>query len=304
MIAPRKDGQNRQRRAAAAASGGKARKENARLKSRFLWVCVVVVAIVGCVWLWHSGEEEKPVPQVVRHNKQIKAESGRLKKERNDAGEMPAIPIGEKPLPPVEVERPVGNVTTARTAKVGRVMTLMDGTVVTNRVERPFKRDLEHSLWVALRPGNMGAGLLTTLQNRHSEEEIISMLKEMTVPEEGDSEGTIRIKQEVQELKERILLALDSGRTLDDVFNEIRNQGVAESMVKAETMRMRAEAIKTGDAEHIRETVRRTNEVRAEHGLEPLEVPAGFQEELPEDGEEDEAGNGGYGGTYQEFEDD
>ena len=189
---------------------------------------------------------------------------------------------------------PVGNVMTARTAKAGRVMTLMDGTVITNIVERPFKRDLEHSLWVALRPGNMGAGLLTTLQNRHSEHEIIEMLKEMTVPEEGDSEGMIRIKQEVQELKEKILIELDSGRSLSDVFDEIRNQGVAESKIKADTMRLRAEAIRSGDPEQVRETVRRANEIRAKQGLEPLTVPEEFQSP-----EEDAPAKQ----TYTEFED-
>ena len=196
---------------------------------------------------------------------------------------------------PVEPPKPVppGNVMTARTAKAGRVMTLMDGTVVTNSVERPFKRDLEHSLWVALRPGNMGAGLITTLQRRHSEQEIIAMLKEMTVPEPGDSEGMIRIKQEVQGLKERILLALDSGRTLSDVFDEIRNQGVLESKIKADTMRLRAEAIRSGDAEKVRETIRQANEIRAKQGLEPMSVPEGF--EMPE--EESTANE-----TYMEFD--
>ena len=181
--------------------------------------------------------------------------------------------------PPV----PVGNVMTARTAKTGRVMTLMDGTVVTNRSEIPFKRDLEHSLWVALRPGNMGAGLLTTLQNRHSEQEIVQMLKEKTVPEPGDSEGMVRIKQEVQELKERILSELDSGRSLADVLDEIRNQGIAESKIHAETMRLRAEAIRSGDPQGVRDTVRRVNELRSQQGLEPLSVPAEFQGEAAGD---------------------
>ena len=239
-----------------------------------LWcvVCVVLVAVVSVVFLLAGNGKEAETPErppkkiakdpkPVNHPKTKKAEAlGELEQK---AAEMPAPPVG--------------NVMTARTAKAGRVMTLMDGTVITNIVERPFKRDLEHSLWVALRPGNMGAGLLTTLQNRHSEHEIIEMLKEMTVPEEGDSEGMIRIKQEVQELKEKILIELDSGRSLSDVFDEIRNQGVAESKIKADTMRLRAEAIRSGDPEQVRETVRRANEIRAKQGLEPLTVPEEFQ---------------------------
>ena len=210
-------------------------------------------------------------------------------------------PVKERPQPstsnvveqalPVPTPPPVGNVMTARTAKTGRVMTLMDGTVVTNVVERPFKRDLEHALWVALRPGNMGAGLLTTLQSRYSEREIIQMLKDTTLPEAGDSEGLLRIKSEVQGLKDRILDELESGRSLSDVFNEIRNQGVKESIVKAETMRLRAEAIRSGDAQNVREVIKRVNEIRAQHGLSALDVPEEFRAETP------------HGGTFSDFDD-
>lgn len=197
----------------------------------------------------------------------------------------PVVEQETKPRRTAALAVPIGNVMTARTAKVGRVMTLMDGTVVTNKVQRPFKRDLEHSLWVALRPGNMGAGLLTTLQNRHSEHEIIEMLKEATLPVPGDSEGMIRIKAEVQDLKERILHELDNGRSLSDIFDEIRNQGIAESKIKADTMRLRAEAIRSGDAQQVRDTVQHLNEIRTKQGLEPLTVPDEFkaiQEQVPD----------------------
>lgn len=250
---------------------------------------IVICLAVAIVHFATRTEDVETEEAPRRARKQIKEHPADLRKASVPAPVEPEEEAVATPAP----EIPVGNVMTARTAKVGRVMTLMDGTVITNKVERPFKRDLEHSLWVALRPGNMGAGLLTTLQNRHSEQEIIAMLKEMTVPEEGDSEGMIRIKAEVQELKERILLALDSGRTLSDVFNEIRNQGVMESKLKAETMRMRAEAIRSGDAEQVRETVRKTNELREKNGLEPLSVPEEFQ--LPE--EETPARQ-----TYMEFD--
>lgn len=261
-------------------------------KSHIAFWCVVggvLAAAVGVVFLLAgNGKEEetpeRPAKKIVKDPKPV----NRPKTKKAEALGEVEQKAAEIPVPPV------GNVLTARTAKAGRVMTLMDGTVITNIVERPFKRDLEHSLWVALRPGNMGAGLLTTLQNRHSEHEIIEMLKEMTVPEEGDSEGMIRIKQEVQELKEKILIELDSGRSLSDVFDEIRNQGVAESKIKADTMRLRAEAIRSGDPEQVRETVRRANEIRAKQGLEPLTVPEEFQspdEDVPAKQ------------TYTEFED-
>ena len=252
-------------------------------------VCAVLVAAVGVVFLQTGNSKEAETPE--RPAKKIVKAPKPVNRPKTKKAEA----LGELEQKAAEMSAPpVGNVMTARTAKVGRVMTLMDGTVITNIVERPFKRDLEHSLWVALRPGNMGAGLLTTLQNRHSEHEIIEMLKEMTVPEEGDSEGMIRIKQEVQELKEKILLALDSGRTLGDVFNEIRNQGVLESKIKADTMRLRAEAIRSGDPEQVRETVRRANEIRAKQGLEPLTVPEEFQ-----DPEEEQPAQQ----TYTEFND-
>lgn len=261
-------------------------------KSHIAFWCVVggvLAAAVGIVFLLAGNGKEAETPE--RPAKKIVKDPKPVNRPKTEMAESPVEAeqkVSEIPAPPV------GNVMTARTAKAGRVMTLMDGTVITNIVERPFKRDLEHSLWVALRPGNMGAGLLTTLQNRHSEHEIIEMLKEMTVPEEGDSEGMIRIKQEVQELKEKILIELDSGRSLSDVFDEIRNQGVAESKIKADTMRLRAEAIRSGDPEQVRETVRRANEIRAKQGLEPLTVPEEFQSP-----DEDAPAKQ----TYTEFED-
>ena len=96
----------------------------------------------------------------------------------------------------------------------------------------------------------------------------------------------VRIKREVQELKDRMLQALDTGRSLDSIFDEIRAQGVMESKVKAETMRLRAEAIRTGDPEQVREAVRKANEYRAKNGLEPMEVPDQFKEPPRADGEE------------------
>lgn len=272
MIAPPKQSRN---------SYSRKKQSSATKTSRLgLWYVlgVAVVAILATVLLLSDGGKDSDTAMPKQTAKNTVKEKKPSLRTRITETEKPVVVAPEvEPVP----EPPVGNVMTARTAKVGRVMTLMDGTVITNKVERPFKRDLEHSLWVALRPGNMGAGLLTTLQNRHSDEEIIAMLKEMTVPEDGDSEGMIRIKAEVQDLKERILLALDSGRTLSDVFNEIRNQGIMESKLKAETMRMRAEAIRSGDPEQVRETIRKTNELRAKNGLEPLSVPAEFQ--LPEE---------------------
>ena len=273
MIAPPPQGRGQYSR--------KNRESASRISHFRLW-CVIGVAVVGiaAAILYLAGRERSTEPD--EPERTVK----RTIKEHKPDLRQKAMPAGAAEIKP-EVKPvaapPVENVMTARTAKVGRVMTLMDGTVVTNIVERPFKRDLEHSLWVALRPGNMGAGLLTTLQNRHSEHEIIEMLKEMTVPEEGDSEGMIRIKAEVQDLKERILLALDSGRTLSDVFDEIRNQGILESKIKADTMRLRAEAIRTGDGAQVRQAVERANEIRAKQGLEPLSVPDEFQ--LPEEDE-------------------
>ena len=261
-------------------------------KSHIAFWCVVggvLAAAVGVVFLLAGNGKEEETPE--RPAKKIVKDPKPVNRPKTKKAET----LGEVEQKAAEIPvPPVGNVLTARTAKAGRVMTLMDGTVITNIVERPFKRDLEHSLWVALRPGNMGAGLLTTLQNRHSEHEIIEMLKEMTVPEEGDSEGMIRIKQEVQELKEKILIELDSGRSLSDVFDEIRNQGVAESKINADTMRLRAEAIRSGDPEQVRETVRRANEIRAKQGLEPLTVPEEFQSP-----DEDAPAKQ----TYTEFED-
>ena len=176
MIAPPPQGRGQYSRKKTSASSK---------KSHIAFWCVVggvFVTAVGVVFLLAgNGKEaetpERPAKKIVKDPKPV----NRPKTKKAEALGEVEQKAAEIPAPPV------GNVITARTAKAGRVMTLMDGTVITNIVERPFKRDLEHSLWVALRPGNMGAGLLTTLQNRHSEHEIIEMLKEMTVPEEGDT---------------------------------------------------------------------------------------------------------------------
>lgn len=237
-------------------------------------VVCIICGTLAVVWLMKrevSQETEKPR----KDNSPVEVKPMKVEPK----AELPKkeVPVLVKPAPAA----PVRNVIMAKTAKAGQVMTLMDGTVITNVVKRPFEHDLEHALWVSLRPGNMGASLLSTLQFRHTDAEIMKMLKEKTVLEEGDSEGLIRIKGEVQALKERILAAVASGRTLSDVLSEIRNQGVQESMVKAQTMRIRAEAIRSGDPEMVRDAVDAANAIRAKNGLEPMEVPENFKEKAP-----------------------
>lgn len=248
------------------------RKQTRGLRWGFGAAAIVLISLVTFL-VMRDGEGDSRPPQIEKP-KRISEAKHFVRPTENATGERAATAAVKEDGPAPAV----GTVMTARTEKVGRVMTLMDGTVVTNKSERPFKRDLEHALWVALRPGNMGAGLLTTLQNRHSDDQIVEMLKEMTVAEPDDSEGIRRIKQDVQDLKERVLQELNAGRSLADVFDEIRNQGVMESKIKADTMRLRAEAIRSGDAELVRETVRMANDLRTRQGLDPMAIPEEFQE--------------------------
>lgn len=252
---------------------------------------VVVAALVGVVWMMMQEREEITDEKESRRKIPFKEKESLARRDEKE--KVPVI-TNKTTNVAIKVDIPVANVITARTASTGRVMTLMDGTVVTNIVKRPFKRDLEHALWVTLRPGNMGGSLLTVLQHRHTEDELIKMLKDVTVIEPTDSPGLKRIKGDVQALKERMLEEIGKGRTVADMFDEFRSQANKENMVKVETMKLRAEAIRSGNPELVRKVVEKGNQYRREVGLSDLEVPEKFKEE-------DIDGKQNPQGSYQEF---
>lgn len=210
-------------------------------------------------------------------------------------------PVKERPQPstsnvveqalPVPTPPPVGNVITARSSRAGRVMTLMDGTVVTNTPQVIFERDFERGLMVALRPGGMTGGLFRLIRSRYSDEEILAMLKEMTIPDPDDDDVVRQTKENVQALKERALIAISEGASVSQILDELQRQGSMENLIKADAMKLRAEALRTGDPELVRESVKKINEMLEHNGIRKLDVPAQFEDKSHEEDSPSENGD-------------
>ena len=191
-----------------------------------------------------------------------------------------AVAVENKNTPLKKVIRP-------RSSRTGMVMTMMDGTVVTNIPRAFFSRDFEKSLHVALHPGGMASGLLRNVRSKYSDDEILSMLKELTLPDPNDDETAIGVKNKVQALKEDILIAIDNGSTVSEVFDDMIKQCTSEGLLRADAFKAKIEAIRTGDPEIVRESIKQINEVLESSGLRKMDVPLQFQE--PEIAIEDDA---------------
>lgn len=240
---------------------------------------VAVVAIAGAAWLLFSHRESLPEEKVERKTGKISEVSPSLSMQSDVA----STADGEESIrsAPEKLPLPTTNVITARSSRVGRVMTLMDGTVVTNTPQVIFERDFERGLMVALRPGGMTGGIFRLIRSRYSDEEILSMLKEMTVPDPDDDDSVRRTKENVQALKERALIAISEGSSVSQVLDEIQRQGTLENLMKADAMKLRAEAVRTGDPQLIRNSMAEINRVLEENGIRKLDTPMQYAE--PED---------------------
>lgn len=244
-------------------------------------LALVAVCVIGAVaYFFVSQPVSKPTKPVEKkvEKKSIEVVEPEIV-ERPDVDEVKVVEV-EKP------EIPISNVITARTARTGRVMTLMDGTVVTNMPRQIFKRDFERALMVALRPGGMTRGIFTVVQNKYSDEQILQMLKEMTIPDPDDDDDIKACKNNVQALKERMLIAISEGRTVSDVMYEIRTQGAEENMLRVTAMKARAEAVRSGDAEFVNKTMEVVNNALEKKGLRPLDTPAAYRMTESENNEE------------------
>ena len=243
-----------------------------RLRRGLIAGAIVVLGAGLAVWLLTNGEAASSPLQ--------KKDRG-LIKEVKAATVKKAVEKAEEKTTPVEkLEKPkipVGNVITANGACAGRVMRLMDGTVITNRPRAIFERDFEKALMVALRPDGISGALLSSVRESYSETQIMQMLKELTLPKADDPPGVQKCKEQVQALKEQILLEVDSGRSLSDVLDEIQHTKAIDHMINVQTMKLQRDAEESGDAEAVRETTKRINKMRADRGLAPLEVPDEFK---------------------------
>lgn len=159
---------------------------------------------------------------------------------------------------------------TPRSSRKGRVMTLPDGSVVTNRSVQVFKRDFEKGLMLALRPGSMAANQLRLLLQKYSDDQIMAMLKEMTIPAPEDSEQVAAIKNNVQALKERMLIAIGNGASVSDAIEEMRFQCASDGIIRAQVYKAKLEALRSGDPEYVEKMVRVGNDALEARGLRPL----------------------------------
>lgn len=238
--------------------------------------CVVILAAVAYFAFFTGSESPKKTERVKRpdRTKEVKPAAA-PKAELKAVAPTSAVVKAEKP------KLPVGNVVTAKSSRVGRVMTLADGTVVTNKPKVFFKRDFEKALMVAMRPGGMAGGLLNVIRRKYTDEQILSMLKEMTIPDENDDDEIRRVKNGVQATKESILLAIRDGATVSEVLDDLRRKAVFQSKLKADSMRIRAEAVRSGDAQTVRDSVEAANAVLEKNGLRRMSVPPQFQSRDP-----------------------
>lgn len=233
---------------------------------------ILVAAICAALYFIFSGGDA-PEAKVEKKRARIKEQRPvvvpkPVEAEANETESTPrpaAKPAKKKPTQPPGYQR---------------VMTLMDGTVVTNRTRAVFKRPLENFLAAAaMRPNGTGRTLLTALWQQHGDTAFLEMLKEMTVPEEGDSDAVRQIKENVQKLKESILLEVANGRSLESIFSEISHNNSMDRMVNAQTIHMQSEAIRSGDAEAVRAATETVNKLRRDRGLADLEVPRRFRQD-------------------------
>ena len=158
----------------------------------------------------------------------------------------------------------------------------MDGSVVTDRCEVIFKRPFERGLQVALRPGGFGASAIMKLQYKYDEGQILQMLKEITRPELDDDDEVAFVKNNVQKLKEDLLLKIQSGRTVNEVLDELRRQCATERNLKVEVDRINREAQRTGDAKVVRDTVRKTNQLLSKNGIAENAMPPVYRKKIAE----------------------
>ena len=248
---------------------GRAKKAPSAMRGIVAGIVVIVAFGTLCYLLFFGGgDAPKANPDRGR---------GRIKDAAHYCAKTNHLVQVEKKVEMSTDQAPTCTIIRARTPSDGRVMTLMDGTVITNRTKVIFKRDFERTLSVALRPGSMSSSLITRIRNRYNDDQIVAMLKEMTVPADDDDETTARIKRKVQDLKEQMLLQIADGRSVSDVLEDVRSQRAFENRLKVNAMRIRKEALRTHDAETVRKAFEMSNKVLEENGLPTTKVPERYR---------------------------
>ena len=180
---------------------------------------------------------------------------------------QPAEAVAKGPQTPAK--KPIQ----ARSMRSGRVMTLADGTVVTNTPRVFFKRDFERALHVALMPTGMGGTLLRQIRARYTDEQILAMLKERIRPEPGDDATTRAVKEKVQNFKEQVLEVIGQGSSVAEVMDSMTRRKVEDGLLRANALKIRTEALRSGNPEAGRQGIEAANAILEENGLRKMDVP-------------------------------
>ena len=275
-------------------SDGKPQSSILNLKSAIF--IAVFLAAAGGAWWWLSAREDArpPEPKAAKAVKDVKAVNDvKDVKDLDVHKAVPDAPAATNAPAQARAHSPTGRVIRAHSARSGRVMTLADGTVVTNTPRVFFKRDFERALHVALMPNGMGGTLLRQVRSRYTDEQILAMLRERVLPDPDDDATTAAVKAKVQDFKDEVLRAVGEGSSISEVLDGMTRRKVEDGLLRARALKIRTEALRSDDPELARESILSANAVLRENGLREVELPKGLANDGPqaegEDGKVSEA---------------
>ena len=242
---------------------------------------IAAVAAIALVWWWFGGRSATDLPDDAPTKPK-----GMPKEVKPALPARPAAATDAQPtnavakVPPAPAKKPIQ----ARSMRSGRVMTLADGTVVTNTPRVFFKRDFERALHVALMPTGMGGTLLRQIRARYTDEQILAMLKERVRPEPGDDATTVAVKEKVQNFKDQVLEVIGQGSSVAEVLDGMTRRKVEDGLLRANALKIRTEALRSGNPEAGRQGIEAANAILEENGLRKIDVPRSLQPEKQKDG--------------------
>ena len=276
-----------------ATQGGAGRAANVSAAPRGgTWKAAVLAAAVlavvgGGLWWFLAAREDAhpPAPKAVKAVKDVKVvKAVKDVKDLDVHKAVPDAPAATNAPAQARAHSPTGRVIKAHSARSGRVMTLADGTVVTNTPRVFFKRDFERALHVALMPNGMGGTILRQVRSRYTDEQILAMLKERVLPDPDDDATTAAVKAKVQDFKDEVLRVVGEGSSVSEVLDGMTRRKVEDGLLRARALKIRTEALRSGDPELARESIQSANAVLRENGLRELDMPKGLAKEGPQAG--------------------
>ena len=248
--------------------------------STFLLVLALLAILGGAAWWWFGvhGTPVQPSDAPAKPRGMPKDVTPAIPKRPTSVAmnAQPAEAVAKAPQTPAK--KPIQ----ARSMRSGRVMTLADGTVVTNTPRVFFKRDFERALHVALMPTGMGGTLLRQIRARYTDEQILAMLRERIRPEPGDDATTVAVKEKVQNFKEQVLEVIGQGSSVAEVLDGMTRRKVEDGLLRANALKIRTEALRSGNPEAGRQGIEAANAILEENGLRKMDVPRSLRPGKPE----------------------